>query len=239
MKTIGLSGFKGDVGKHIGRRVTHLLAKTGVDHWFWGVRQDNDMTLEYLKRVEKAASGRVTVSSEDFPAWEERILHLSVIGDMGLSAACMVDADRVLIHESDLFTPVDIVERLAATPAAVAGGWPVLAGDGTPAELLLCEGAMKWDRQIFYDTWAYRADGQRYKNDPPHHPRHVSDRPYQLDSVGSVALIDAAYLRRGARMFPEGFVGLCDSIRRLGGQVWCDPRVPVVQPVELWRFNND
>lgn len=240
MKTIGLAGFKGDVGKHIKRRAHHLLEKTGVDHWFWGVREDNDMTLTYLRTVERAAGGRVTVSVEDFPAWENRILHLSVIGDLGLSAACEADADRVLIHESDLLTPADIVERLAATPGSVVGGWPMLAHDGTPEELMLYQGAMRFNEPgVFYDTWAYRAAGKRYKNDPPYHEAHDPGRPYQLDSVGSVALIDAAYLRRGARMFPEGFVGLCNSIRRLGGTVWCDPSVPVVQPLELWKYNND
>jgi hypothetical protein len=239
VKTIGLAGFKGDVGKHIKRRVHHLLEKTGVDHWFWGVREDKDMTLDYLKQIERT-TGRVTVSVEEFPAWSNRILHLSVIGDLGLSAACMADADRVLIHESDLMTHPDIVERLAATEGSVVGGWPVLAGDDTPDELMLYQGAMRLDTPgVFYDTWGYRAGGVRFKNQPPHHEVHTPGSPYHLDSVGSVALIDAAYLRRGARMFPEGFVGLCGAVRSLGGTVWCDPRIPVVQPLELWKYNDD
>jgi hypothetical protein len=57
--------------------------------------------------------------------------------------------------------------------------------------------------------------------------------------VGSVALIKADYIRRGARMNGGGMVGLCESIRGLGGEVWCDPRVPIVQPTELWTINND
>jgi hypothetical protein len=240
MRTIGLSGFKGDISKHLMARVKHLLAKPGIDHWFWGVRETNDMTYAYLKQVEGWSEGKVTVSSEEFPAWSERILHLSVIGDMGLSVACANDADRVLIHESDLITPVDIVEMLSGTDGSVVGGWPVLANQSTPEDLMLYPGAMRLSmEQAFYDTWAYRAGGERFTNEPPYHPAYRADKPFQLESVGSVALIDASYLRRGARMFPEGFVGLCDSIRALGGTVWCDPTVPVIQPLELWTFNDD
>jgi hypothetical protein len=52
-------------------------------------------------------------------------------------------------------------------------------------------------------------------------------------------LVKASYIRHGARMNGRGIVGLCDAIREMGGDVMCDPAVPVVQPVELWTLNDD
>jgi len=239
VKTIGLAGWKADVGKHFFRRVTHLLDKPGVDHWIWGVRETNDLTFMILENLASGESERLTVVKEEWPPWPERILNLSVLGDWGIGLALQAGADRVLIHESDLITPTDVVDRLSATPGAVVGGWPVLANKDVPEELMLYPGAMLAEQGAFYDTWAYRQDGVRFLNREPYHPSYVADRPFRIDSVGSVALVDAEYLRRGARCFPGGFVGLCESVRRLGGEVWCDPTVPVVQPLELWKFNDD
>ena len=36
-----------------------------------------------------------------------------------------------------------------------------------------------------------------------------------------------------------GFVRLCEQIRVLGGEIWCDPRITITQPLELWTFENN
>jgi hypothetical protein len=187
----------------------------------------------------------------------DRLLACSLVGDVAINAALMRGAERVLIHESDLISPEDVVPRLAAVldadpKRAVASGWPCLASVGMDESLDLYEGAMRLGKHmhvmlgddqaplpLFYDTWGYRHEGVRFSSSPPYSPVYRPDEPFRLDTVGSVALINAEYLRLGARMENEGFVGLCDRIRQLGGEVWCDPRIVVNQPLELWTFQNN
>lgn len=237
MRTIGVTMWMADAGRHLARRVKHLSAKVGVDEWIWVVRPTADMTDTMLRAM--ADENRAKIVLEDWPQSDDRILCLAVAADQGVAAALARGADRILWHESDLITSADVVQMLERTPAAVVGGWPVLPGEGTPKDLMLFDDAATFTEAQFYDTWGYRLDGVRYTNEPPHHPRHVADKPYQLDSVGSVALLDASYARSGARFAPGAFVRYCEWVVALGGTVWCDPRVPVVQPLELWNFNDN
>ncbi|NBW21642.1 MAG: hypothetical protein EBR82_78170, partial [Caulobacteraceae bacterium] len=190
----------------------------------------------------------------DKPA--DRLLACSLVGDVAINAALMHGAGRVLIHESDLISPPDVVQRLADVldgdeKRAVAGGWPCLASVGMDRSLDLCDGALRLGEHLqlhlgggpaplpfFYDTWGYRHEGVRFTSVPPYSPCY-STEPFRLDTVGSVALIKGEYLRCGARMENEGFVGLCDRIRQLGGEIWCDPRLIINQPIELWTFQNN
>lgn len=240
MNVTMLSMWYGDAGKHLADRALHLLAKPGVTRWIFSVRPYRDMTDIFLAAMADYA-GRgddVVIYKEPDEQPEQRLERLSVAGDRLLS---MVDddADYVLWHESDLFTPLDLVGLLAKSSGAAVGGWPVMShstscpelGPVTPKRLFL-------NPPFFYDTWGYRAGGRRFGNQPPFHDVY-REEPFRLDSVGSVVLIDADYIRRGARMNGGALVGLCESIREMGGEVWCDPRVPVVQPAELWAFNND
>lgn len=240
MNVTMLSMWYGDAGKHLAERAIHLYRKPAVNRWLFSIRPSRDATGGFLDALADRVvqSGDVVLYAEPDEQPEARIERLSLAGDRLLD---MVDesADYVLWHESDLFTPADLVPRLAETPGAAVGGWPLLShcverpelGITTPQRMILAE-------PFFYDTWGYRAGGKRFGNHPPYHEVYRPE-PFRLDTVGSVVLIDAEYVRRGARMSGGGLVGLCDSIRSLGGEVWCDPRVPVVQPMELWQANND
>jgi hypothetical protein len=239
MKVLCLSMWYGDAGKHIADRALHLLRKPGVTRWLWGVRPAKDCTsqslamlADFLDKTEDEVG--IYVEPEDQPA--ARIERLSKAGDTLLSA--VEDEDYVLWHESDLFTPTDLVARLAAVDAAAVGGWPLLSHEPTKTLGISTQRRMYLDAALFYDTWGYRQGDVRFGNLPPYHDCYRPE-PFALDSVGSVVLIKADYIRRGARMNGGGLVGLCQSIRDLGGQVWCDPRVPVVQPTELWTLNDD
>lgn len=237
MKTIGISMFRGDAGKHLVRRATHLLAKQGVDKWFWMVRPERDQTVRMLQAYE---GDKASVITERWPLIQDRMLRLSTAADIAMSCATDAGADRILWHESDLFSPSDVVDLLARTDGTVVGGWPVLPGPETPASLMLHTGACCLDTgEAFYDTWGYRHEGQRFTNLPPHSAIYKPDEPFQLESVGSVALIDANIVRRGARFSPGAFVNFCGTARAAGGTVWCDPRVKIVQPLELWVENDD
>lgn len=236
MKTIGIAMFRADAAKHLVRRINHLLAKRGIDKWIWMVRPEKDITVKMLKHYE---SDRVSVVEEWWPVVADRMIRLSIAADTAMSCATDVGADRILWHESDLISPPDVVDLLARTEGTVVAGWPVLPGDETPAELMLHTGACSMGKEAFYDVWGYRYEGKRFTNEAPYSPIYRPDQPFQLDSVGSVALIDAGIVRRGARFSPGAFVNFCGSTRAAGGTVWCDPRVKIVQPLELWIENND
>lgn len=241
MKVTLLSMWYGDAGKHLADRALHLFAKSHVTRWLFSVRPARDCTEQFLAVLADyadKAEDEVAIYREPDEQPVARIERLSVAGDRLLD---MVDdeADYVLWHESDLFTQHDVVARLAMTDAAAVGGWPMLSHDPAhPALGVRTPKRMALDPPFFYDTWGYRANGTRFGNNPPHHDVYRPE-PFRLDTVGSVVLVKADYIRRGARMAGGGLVGLCDAVRGLGGEVWCDPLVPVVQPMELWTMHND
>lgn len=243
MKTVCMSMWFGDAGKHLADRAMHLLSKKGVDRWVWTCRPHNDMTIEMLKSVAVRARRIVEIIVEEIAQPPERLPRLSAAADNMLRSLTSKD-ELVLFHESDLRSKDTIVEDLLATmqerDAAVVGGWPMLSHHQDHPELSLnVPEPTRLEIPFFYDTWGYRFDGKRFSNTLPYSPCYKPGEPFQLDSVGSVALIDASFLRRGAAFGGYGFVELCQRIRDLGGTVWCDPRVPVVQPLELWRINHD
>lgn len=247
MSIVGISMWYGDAGKHLADRAMHLLRKVAVDRWIWSVRPTNDPTQFMLDAVARHCQADVEIIVEDWPQVDHRLERLSKAGDNALDHVRDSET-HVLWHESDLFSEDAVAVRMGETslpeadaPAAI-GGWPWLShcphddgralGIKTPKKFGL-------DEPIFYDTWGYRKDGRRFANKPPYHECYRADEPFRLDSVGSVVLLDAEYLRRGCRMNGNGLVGLCDAMRAAGGEVWCDPRIPIVQPFELWSFNDD
>lgn len=228
------SMWHADAGKHLARRAKHLLAKEGVTRWVWVVKPHKDCTEAILRGMAEESGKAVTFIRE--PASDgTRLERLSAAGDLALNTVGAAD-DFLLWHESDLLTLPDVALRLAALQKPVVGGWPMLSHHPDHPELMLA--GAKLERPLFYDTWGYRAGGALFTNDPPYHAVYTSDRPFQLDSVGSVVMVEAEYIRRGARFVNYGLVELCRQVRRMGGSVWCDPRVPVVQPVELWTFET-
>lgn len=245
MSIVGISMWYADAGKHLAERAMHLFGKVGVDRWMFSVRPAKDATHHFLAGLadHRKVDCEIVVEPEEQLA--ERLPRLSAAGD-GILANVRETDDFILWHESDLFTPKDVALRLgdsslkgSKTPGAV-GGWPWLSHcPSDPTLGLTTPQRMAFEPPMFYDTWGYRKDGVRFGNKPPYHECYRTDGPFRLDSVGSVVLIDAKYIRQGARMNGNGLVGLCDSIRALGGEVWCDPAVPVVQPVELWTINDD
>lgn len=235
MKILLISMFYADAGKHLSDRAFHLFEKQGVTRWVFGVRPHFDCTDQMLRACAQATgrSDNCEIYIEPAAQKADRIERLSAAGDALL--ATLADEDYVLWHESDLFTPQDVVTRLARLGADAAGGWPTLGGE---AKGLRCRRHFSFHETVFYDTWGYRKGGVRFGSKPPYHDCYRPE-PFALDSVGSVVLIKADYIRKGARMDGQGVVGLCDAVRARGGTVMCDPSVEVIQPVELWTINND
>lgn len=236
MSIVCCSMWYADAGKHLADRAMHLLSKHGVTRWLWTVRPAADPTLQMLDGVRLKLDKNVEFVVEDWEQVPERLPRLSKAGDNLLDY--VGDEEWVLWHESDLLTPPNIAHLLAETPGAAVGGWPVLSHSEDHPELRLVAPLHMTGESFFYDTWGYRKDGVRFTNRTPCHPC-VQPTPFMLDSVGSVVLIKAEYIRAGARMNGNGLVGLCESIRSMGGEVLCDPRVPVVQPLPLWTLRDD
>lgn len=246
MSIVGISLWYGDASKHLADRAMHLLRKVAVDRWIWSVRPTNDPTQFMLDAVARHCDSDVEIIVEDWEQSEHRLERLSKAGDNALDHVRDSET-HVLWHESDLFSEDGVAIALgdatlpsAERPAAI-GGWPWLSH--CPNDRSLGIKTPKWmglDEPLFYDTWGYRAGGVRFGNRPPYHECYRPDQPFRLDSVGSVVLMDAWWIRQGCRMGGNGLVGLCDAMRATAsGEVWCVPTVPVVQPFELWSFQND
>jgi hypothetical protein len=221
MTTAILSFWRTDASRELRKRAEHLLQKgrLGV-RWIWVVGDSADDTEDQLRRL---ATPAVTLIRHDTGIVGEdsdtRLRRFSQTADVGLDAVTETDR-RVLIHESDLRSPRDIVSRLACADDEAVGGWPVLPMPGHP---------------IFYDTFVYRAHGTRFKAYPPYHAVYQPDARFEVDSVGSVWSLPAWAIRNGVRGQHEGALGICAGLRALGVRVLVDPQVEVVQPVHLWQ----
>lgn len=218
-----LSYWKNDVGRQIEARMAHLLGKSYPNlGWLWVVGDSTDAT--YMRLAEQARDGSRCVIVLDIGGTDPtktRRQRLSETATRGY-ALIPADADYVLVHESDLRTPVDVVERFMANAEAgrcPVAGWVTLDAPGVG--------------HVFYDTWAYRKDGQLFSNTPPYHACYKPDAPFEVDSAGSVILFAADDLRD--RIVRERcLVEVCDHLRALGRRIWVDPTIAVVQPPELW-----
>jgi hypothetical protein len=235
-----------DAGKHIAERALGLLGKVGVDRWIWSVRPSNDPTFDILRFLADESGKRVDIVLEDENQPADRLERLSKAGDGVLGM--VGDEDFCLWHESDLLTyptvAYDLIYAAHMNSLAACGGWTYLShSESDPLLQLNTPAAMKLPKPIKYDSWGYRAGGGvRFSNNPPYHELYPEKGDLVfvgMDSVGSVVLINGDYIRQGPRMNGNGLVGLCEGIRSRGGVIGFAPWIPVVQPVQLWRYEND
>lgn len=222
--------WRNDAERDLEERAKHLLAKTAGPHgllWLWVVGDSEDATEEELNRIARRArrAGQMVrvlrrdtgVEGEDT---ETRRKRTSKSGSL-MFAEISPRADFVCLHESDLRTSEDVIEKLlAANSAEPVCGWPVID--------------LPSGRQ-FYDVWAYRdLKGRHFEPHLPYARGYRKDRPFEVGSFGSVFLAPAG-LVRGREMQTRGLVDLCEQWRSEGVRLWCDPSIVVEQPVSLWE----
>jgi hypothetical protein len=220
---------------HLIKRANHLLAKTATQEvcWLWGVGDSTDGTATVLRehadrmgllQCPGRPEGRVRVLNVDTGMEGEDAAARRARGST--SASMMFHqldplADYAMLHESDLLTADDVAEQL------------LLAGDGVP--MAGWPTIVLGNEDLFYDIWAYRdMKGQPFSPRPPYSPQYTKAGPFRVRSFGSCWVVPADILRD--RTITElAVLELCGQWTAEGIALWCDPRIEVVQPVELWE----
>lgn len=227
--------WRNDAHRDLAVRVAHLLSK--VDdypdlRWVWAVGDSEDDTAAQLLKLRMDYDVTVVVANSGITGYQpaSRLRRLSVTanalwreidGDDPARAGGQPD-DYVLVHESDIVSPPDIVTRLVER--AQAGICPVAAW----STLDLAPGL-----RVFYDTWATRRDGVHFTNNAPYHAAYQPDAPFAVDSFGTVYLFSAADAPR-IEMRDGAVLDLCRQLRQAGRTLWMDPTIIVEQPHSLW-----
>jgi len=221
-----LSMWRNDSERRLLDRVTHLNSKTCDTHplrhlWIVSVGDDcSDGTDNLLAHYANELDMDVTMVVESTTVTGdsvESIRRRASRSATRLFEEVLPSDDYVLLHESDLTSPDNVIDLLLPTVESTGGpvaGWPTLTRNG---------------ETIFYDIWAYRdIDGDRFTHGVK------LDAVTQVTSFGSVWLAEAG-LVRGREITDEGIVELCGEWMVEGVGMFVDPSIPVVQPVDLWN----
>ena len=222
-RAVMLSLWRDDVERNLAARALHLLKKSYTPmRWVWVVGDSSDDTEAVLRAIARYRADKdITVIRHDTGIVGEdpntRLARLSATADAALDTIAAGDG-MLVMHESDLRTPVDIVQRFVATGKSAVAGWPTLTVRGIT---------------MFYDIWAYRVNGEKLTNDTPP-PAEM----FEVDSFGSCWMASAEDIRGGARCHGRGVLGICSDLREKGRTLWVDPSIPVVQPESLWKAQN-
>jgi hypothetical protein len=225
-----ISLWRNDTEKFLDERIQHLLTKSYPNlHWIWLVGDCKDDTLAQLRghaavlmsKYRRCMSRSITIINSDTGIPDDRRLErLSVSASVALDFV-RADDDYVVFHESDLVSPVDIVERLIASDKCPVGAWPVIQ--------------LNEKERVFYDIWAYRdLKGRLFSDKPPYCEDYTPDKPFEVSSVGSVWMFHAEDAVAGLRMYYRACLELCEQLRAKGRHIWVDPRIEVEQPTKLW-----
>lgn len=217
-----MSMWRNDADRDLQARAEHLLEKRnpyGHLRWVWIMSDSSDNTDAKLTAIARQYSALdVEIVRKDTKIVGEdtatRVIRLSLTANIGFDAVLPFD-DVWMIHESDLISPSDLVQRFLDSSKDIIAGWPVLG-------------------PFFYDTWAYRAHGARFQNEPPYHAVYRPNELFEVDSVGSVWAFPAQELREGLRCFDFCAVELCRKLKERGYSLWVDPTIVIQQPQHLW-----
>lgn len=229
-RVVMCSMWRSDANRQLPDRVEHLLAKAETYpmlRWYWVVGDSDDDTLDAL--IDLSIGYDVAFAQFDTGIKGDdavsRLRRLSLTANHYLQIDHAV-AEFVLVHESDLLSPSDIVNRFVAHAEqgrCPIAAWPTLE--------------IQPGRRFFYDCWAYRKDGVRFSNRAPYHKCYRPDAPFAVDSFGSVFMFsteDSPFLH----MENRAVLDLCDGLRARGRTLWVDPTIEVIQPHALWQYQQ-
>lgn len=217
MNVVMMSLWRNDEHRCLADRVSHLLSKRSLGNhvrWLWVVGDSDDRTEELLRDAALKADVTVLrydsgIHGQDAETWRRRGAWTAT----QMFSHVLKSDDIACLHESDLVSPVDVLDLLLCDPLPVAG-WPTIDLCGAPQ---------------FYDTWAFRhISGRHFSADaiPP-------AQTFRVGSFGSCWAAQAALVRNRV-LGPEAVVDLCRQWRSEGVELWVDPRILIQQPVQLW-----
>lgn len=151
----------------------------------------------------------------------ERFRQLAYVGNK-LWQNLPTNADIVSLIESDLrWQPeafLRLVEGLRSLETA-------LVSDILLAPLIHHENGR------FYDTWAFRRNGQNFKNNYPFHRDMVEPPDYlEMDSVGSVLVMRGELAHKLYWPQKDVIVGVCRLAKEHGARIFADTRVRFYHP---------
>ena len=219
-RVLMMSIWRNDANRHFDRRVQHLLGKTYPNlTLLWLVGDSTDETETLLRNT---GDPRVTVIRRDSAIEGED--SQTRIRRLNRAAHDLLDAvpDRVdycVLHDSDLVTPLNIVERFLATGKCPVAGVPMLDYGS---------------HKVFYDTLGFSRDGRNFSNHKPYHPCYTADALFEVDSFGACYMFEAKDARDGVRPDQFAMVGFSWKLKEIHGHLWVDPSIEVIQPVDLW-----
>lgn len=146
---------------------------------------------------------------------EQRFKQLAYIANK-LWSAIPKDSDYAGLVESDLIWEAEVFKKL------------VQDIDYLSEECIVAPMVMKGE--TFYDTWAFRANGEQFAPAHLYHPSWTSSGFVDMDSVGSCLLMHYRLAKK--LKFPEKdvVVGFCNSARQKGARVYLDPVLKVEHP---------
>lgn len=221
------SMFRNDAWSQIGHRVRHLLAKAETYEnvrWLWLVGDSRDETVLVLREL-TAGREDVTIVEVDTGIGgddaDSRLYRMGQTANHYFKHVRPTD-DFILIHESDIVSPPDLVNRFVAHAQngyCPIAGWPTLE--------------IRPSHKIFYDTLAYVKDGKRFGHTPPYHQCYQRDKVFSVDSFGTCFMFEAADAPH-VLMDRRAVLDLCWHLRERGHTLYVDPTLEVVQPTELW-----
>lgn len=223
-----MSLWRNDASRQLESRAAHLLSKVSVHglNWLWVVGDSTDDTEKLLRDIAKQArkdSGkdiRIIVANNPDVVGEDtdtRRIRSSRTATAGF-ARIPQNADFLLLHESDLVSPPDVIDRLlGAGQGRPCAGWPIITLPGAAGPQ-------------FYDTWAYCDTRGLYFTAQQTRP----SAPFRVNGFGSVWIAPAS-LVRGHEMRTLAIRDLCGQWRAEEVPMFCDPNTEIVQPVGLWE----
>lgn len=222
-----MSLWRNDADRNLRERALHLLSKTSVNHdvgFLWAVGDCDDDTWGQLRQIMEEFSFKKDIMmirvdtgivGEDVDTRRKRSSATATAMFGFLKTYYATQAKYAMLHESDLQSPRDVIDRLLLTGSGQpCAGWPVIdIGQGPQ----------------FYDTWAYRyLSGAYFSADAPKPKRRLRIRGFGSVWVAPYSLVAGRVLKHFA------IRELCEQWYQEGVDMYCDPLTEIVQPVGLW-----
>lgn len=172
--------------------------------WLTGNNQDNTHQLLWDHQGDKEVIAFDVPTVYGSIETSERFAQLAEMWGMMLDR--VYDCDYAAIIESDLtwypHTLYNLLRFVQHDECDIAAPSVIKASSG-----------------LFYDIWAYRYQGQRFRQTKPYYDGYDGSTPVDLDSAGSF-LVTKGDVARTIRCTPEDeLVGFCNNARKAGYRV--------------------